>query len=122
MEDILNNGQGSSNNNISTNNTATPSSLNPVTPTTVPPVNPSSVNQPVIANPGDSINSAPTAQNVPVNTGEQYEVNELHPDDLDMQWTRWKCLVCNYIYEGARPLKKCPRCGNEDPDKFEDID
>ncbi|MBI2356449.1 rubredoxin [Candidatus Dojkabacteria bacterium] len=37
-------------------------------------------------------------------------------------WTRWKCMVCNYTYEGAKPLKKCPRCGNEDPDKFGDAD
>lgn len=44
------------------------------------------------------------------------------PEDLDMKWTRWKCLVCGYLYEGIRPLKKCPRCGNEEPDKFQDAD
>ena len=44
------------------------------------------------------------------------------PEDLDAQWTRWKCAVCNYTYEGRNPLKKCPRCGNEDPDKFVDAD
>ncbi|KKR06156.1 MAG: hypothetical protein UT34_C0001G0196 [candidate division WS6 bacterium GW2011_GWF2_39_15] len=57
-----------------------------------------------------------------VNTGKQYEVDNLAPEDLDIMWTRWKCLICNYTYEGSKPLKKCPRCGNEDPDKFEDAD
>ncbi|MCK9368379.1 hypothetical protein M0R04_00135 [Candidatus Dojkabacteria bacterium] len=42
--------------------------------------------------------------------------------ELDAKWIRWRCLVCNYTYEGALPLKKCPRCSNENPDKFEDID
>lgn len=45
-----------------------------------------------------------------------------NPEDLDTRWTRWRCLVCNYTYEGREPLKKCPRCGNEDPDKFNDVD
>ncbi len=45
-----------------------------------------------------------------------------NPDDLDTRWTRWRCLVCNYTYEGRNPLKKCPRCGNENPDKFNDVD
>jgi rubrerythrin len=58
-----------------------------------------------------------------VNTGKQYEVsNGDVPEDLDMMWARWKCLVCNFTYEGANPMKKCPRCGNEDADKFEDAD
>lgn len=44
------------------------------------------------------------------------------PEDLDVRWTRWKCLNCNYIYEGVKPLTVCPRCGNSDPEKFGDID
>ena len=23
----------------------------------------------------------------------------------------WKCQVCGYIYEGAQPPEKCPKCG-----------
>ncbi|MHC1716858.1 MAG: rubredoxin-like domain-containing protein [Candidatus Dojkabacteria bacterium] len=44
------------------------------------------------------------------------------PEDLDIRWLRWKCLVCGYVYEGATPLKICPKCGNEDPDKFDDAE
>ena len=44
------------------------------------------------------------------------------PEDLDVQWTRWKCLVCGYVYEGAGAPKVCPKCGNEDPDKFDDAE
>ena len=54
--------------------------------------------------------------------GVKYEKEELAPEDLDARWTRWQCGVCNYTYEGSKPLKKCPRCGNEDPDKFLDAD
>jgi hypothetical protein len=46
----------------------------------------------------------------------------VHPEDLDIKWSRWKCLVCGYVYEGNKPIAKCPRCGNEDPDKFEDVE
>lgn len=43
-------------------------------------------------------------------------------EDLDSAWLRWKCLVCNYLYEGVTPLKTCPKCGNSDPDKFSDVE
>ena len=43
-------------------------------------------------------------------------------EDLDSRWLRWKCLVCGYVYEGAVPLKVCPRCGNSDLDKFDDAE
>lgn len=45
-----------------------------------------------------------------------------NPEDLDSQWLRWKCLVCGYVYEGTVPLNVCPKCGNEDPDKFDDAE
>ena len=45
-----------------------------------------------------------------------------HPEDLDMTWNKWKCLECSYVYEGVKPLMKCPRCGNENPDRFQDMD
>lgn len=47
---------------------------------------------------------------------------DANPEDLDSRWLRWKCLKCGYLYEGSKELKKCPRCGNEDPDYFEDAD
>lgn len=46
----------------------------------------------------------------------------MNPEDLDSRWLRWKCLNCGYLYEGSKELKKCPRCGNENPDLFEDAD
>jgi hypothetical protein len=104
MADTLNNTQNPVDNTL--NNSPVTPSPTPIVPQT--PVDPSII--------------PPIDPNAPVNTGEQYEVEKLAPEDLDVQWTRWKCLVCNYIYEGSKPLKKCPRCGNEDPDKFEDID
>ena len=42
--------------------------------------------------------------------------------NLETAWTRWKCLVCGYVYEGSESLTQCPRCGNTDPDKFADVD
>lgn len=43
-------------------------------------------------------------------------------EDLDVTWIRWKCLGCNYLYEGVQVIRKCPKCGNEDPSKFADVD
>ncbi|KUK76056.1 MAG: hypothetical protein WCY37_02315 [Candidatus Dojkabacteria bacterium] len=51
-----------------------------------------------------------------------YDLNQAAPEDLDTRWLRWKCLVCGYVYEGVVRLKVCPKCGNEDPDKFQDAD
>jgi len=51
-----------------------------------------------------------------------YDLNQAPPEDLDARWLRWKCLVCGYVYEGVVPLKVCPKCGNEDPDKFQEVD
>lgn len=25
--------------------------------------------------------------------------------------TKWKCIVCGYVFEGDEPPAKCPRCG-----------
>jgi rubrerythrin len=58
--------------------------------------------------------------NVPVTN--EIAQQDANPEDLDSRWLRWKCLKCGYLYEGAKELKKCPRCGNEDPDYFEDAD
>ena len=83
---------------ISTNND------NNVVNTNIPPVTPQAV---------QSTNVATEVTNIVVNE---------NPEDLDTRWTRWRCMVCNYTYEGRNPLKKCPRCGNEDSDKFNDVD
>lgn len=43
-------------------------------------------------------------------------------EDLDSMWLRWKCMVCGYLYEGVTPLRVCPKCGNNNPDKFSDAE
>ena len=48
--------------------------------------------------------------------------DEFANKDLEVSWLRWKCLNCGYVYEGTEPVQKCPKCGNDDPDKFEDVD
>ncbi len=48
--------------------------------------------------------------------------DEFATQDLEVSWLRWKCLNCGYVYEGAEPIRQCPRCGNNDPDKFDDVD
>ena len=64
--------------------------------------------------------------NKPANIPTPVEYDKLHPDqqreDLDSAWLRWKCMVCGYLYEGALPLKVCPKCGNNNPDKFDDAE
>ena len=54
--------------------------------------------------------------------GQEYEVKTPSPEDLDSMWLRWKCQNCGYVYEGVVELKKCPKCGNENPDKFSDVE
>jgi len=48
--------------------------------------------------------------------------DEFASKDLEVSWSRWKCLNCSYVYEGAEPAQQCPRCGNNHPDRFEDVD
>ncbi|MGI6484455.1 MAG: rubredoxin-like domain-containing protein [Candidatus Dojkabacteria bacterium] len=54
------------------------------------------------------------------------EYDKLNPnperEDLDSMWLRWKCMMCGYLYEGAVTLKVCPKCGNNNPDKFNDAE
>lgn len=52
--------------------------------------------------------------------GSEYEKSTLNPDDLDQRWLRWKCLKCGFVYEGQKPKNVCPKCGNDDPDLFDD--
>jgi len=46
----------------------------------------------------------------------------MNMEDLEVNWRRWKCLVCGYVYEGTDTRMKCPKCGNEDINKFQDLD
>ncbi len=43
-------------------------------------------------------------------------------EELDVMWLRWKCLNCGYLYEGMETVRKCPKCGNDNLDKFADVD
>ena len=54
------------------------------------------------------------------NEGKEFENTTPNPEDLEDRWLRWKCLNCNFVYEGTKPLHSCPKCGNADPDKFDD--
>ncbi len=56
------------------------------------------------------------------NLPKEYIENKENPEDLDIIWSRWKCLKCGYVYEGVGELKKCPKCGNDNPDMFIDVD
>ena len=49
-------------------------------------------------------------------------VNDVLGEDFEICWKRWKCLVCGYLFEGVDIEKRCPKCGNADPDKFIDVD
>lgn len=70
----------------------------------------------------DTLNNNNTSSTTPPLDSSQYENTSLSPEDLDSMWLRWKCLKCGYVYEGINELKVCPRCGNENPDLFEDSD
>lgn len=59
-------------------------------------------------------------QSKPPIKGEEYKKNSLNPEDLDERWLRWKCLKCGFMYEGQKPVNVCPKCGNNDPDLFDD--
>ena len=76
-------------------------------------------NRPITPGSDDTVD--PTDHIMPVNNEVQATKDE-NPEDLDSRWLRWKCLKCGYLYEGVNELKKCPRCGNENPDLFEDAD
>jgi rubrerythrin len=35
--------------------------------------------------------------------------------------TKWKCVLCDYVFDGAWPPGRCPRCGAQ-RDKFKKIE
>lgn len=71
-----------------------------------------------------SVDNTPVdpTEHVSNSVNSEYDVSNVAPEDLDSRWLRWKCLVCGYLYEGVSMLKVCPKCGNDDPDKFEDAE
>jgi rubrerythrin len=75
------------------------------------------VSSPVI--PSDDItNHVPVSKEVL--EGKEFENTSPNPEDLESRWLRWKCLNCGFVYEGREPISVCPKCGNSDPDKFDD--
>jgi len=66
--------------------------------------------------------NSPTEEN---NQVEELQASEyikvtLNPEDLEDRWLRWKCIKCGFVYEGKEPINICPKCGNDDPDLFDD--
>lgn len=47
---------------------------------------------------------------------------EQNMPEVSTEWRRWKCLQCGLVTEGSQVITKCPRCGNSDPDRFEDVE
>lgn len=61
--------------------------------------------------------------NVPMVDSSEYVVKAPPAHGLDSSWRRWKCLVCGYVYEGLFSGKMiCPKCGNDNPDKFDEAE
>lgn len=38
------------------------------------------------------------------------------------EWRRWKCLNCKLVLETRDIITQCPRCGNTDPNRFNDAE
>lgn len=38
------------------------------------------------------------------------------------EWRRWQCLNCKLVLETRDIVTQCPRCGNNDPNRFRDAD
>jgi rubrerythrin len=56
---------------------------------------------------------------------ENTSINDVGSDlstQNDILWYRWKCKKCGYVYEGQEEVLVCPKCGNDDPDQFDDVD
>ncbi|MBN1373819.1 hypothetical protein JW962_00595 [Candidatus Dojkabacteria bacterium] len=59
---------------------------------------------------------------IPADDSSHPKVGVTSEEELELRWRRYKCLVCGFLYEGNHPLKKCPKCGNDDSDKFTEAD
>jgi rubrerythrin len=42
--------------------------------------------------------------------------------DFHHEWRRWKCLNCQLVLETNKIVTTCPRCKNNNPDRFVDLD
>lgn len=86
--------------------------------------NPLSVSQPLAPSAPSQVampQQAPVqSAQAPDNTADPLLTDKILPEDLDARWSNWKCLQCGFVYEGQKAVSKCPRCGNDDPDKFSD--
>ena len=69
----------------------------------------------------DTLHNKTQTQDISTPVPEDIKEKDTIVEDLDSKWLRWKCLNCGYVYEGVKELKKCPKCGNENPDLFADI-
>jgi hypothetical protein len=120
----------------------------PGNPAQTPAAQPPTVNQTAAVGPIPSVIQAPVAAPVPnviqapvvapvpniIQTPSAPDLNviqapgapdltdKMQPEDLSAAWRRTKCLNCGYLYEGSATLTKCPKCGNTDPDKFQEAD
>ena len=74
--------------------------------------------------PNDQNTSSPQdiTEHISPTIPQEYIENKHNPEDLDVTWCRLKCLKCGYVYEGTSELKQCPKCGNDNPDMFADLD
>jgi len=46
---------------------------------------------------------------------------QILPDYSD-EWRRWHCLNCELVLETNNTITQCPRCGNDDPNRFRDAE
>lgn len=56
------------------------------------------------------------------NQEKEHLTDKTNPEDLASTWRRTKCKNCGFVYEGRKTLKKCPKCGNTNPDLFVEAD
>lgn len=56
------------------------------------------------------------------NTVDPLLTNKTEPEDLDLKWRRLKCRKCNMVIESRSIILKCPKCGNQDREMFDDAD
>lgn len=68
------------------------------------------------------VQSSPLQPVPPTGTAKTEAPDGSFTDDLSSTWQRTKCTACGFLYEGTKMLTVCPRCGNTDPDKFEESD
>lgn len=74
---------------------------------------------------GDKVDTTMQTQNISTptqNTVDPLLTNKTEPEDLDLKWRRLKCRKCNMVIESRLMILKCPKCGNQDREMFDDAD